>query len=121
MNFSSNFIILKKYTYLNTAYSGLLSIDIAAWRTAHDKEFVEGGSNFKEKNAGLINKLRNNISSLFCVKKENTFLVPNFSIGFNTLLNGLDKKHRFLLLKKDYPSIIYPVTSMGFEYREVAI
>ncbi|HET7116093.1 MAG TPA: aminotransferase class V-fold PLP-dependent enzyme [Hanamia sp.] len=121
MDFSSDFPILKKYTYLNTAYSGLLPVDVAAWRAGHDKEFVEGGSNFREKNTGIINNLRTNISNLFSVKKENTFLVPNFSIGFNTLLNGLDKKHRFLLLKEDYPSIVYPVTSMGFEYREVAM
>ena len=121
MNFSTSFPILKDSTYLNTAYSGLLSVDIAAWRAAHDKEFVEGASNFREINAGLINKLRSNISNLFNVKKENTFLCPNFSIGFNILLNGLDRNHRFLLLEEDYPSVIYPITSMGFDHFEVAI
>lgn len=121
MDFTSDFPILKDYTYLNTAYSGLLTVDIAAWRAEHDKEFVTGGSKFREVNAGLIDKLRSNISNLFKVKEENTFLVPNFSIGFNTLLNGLDKKHRFLLLKEDYPSVVCPVTTMDFEYCEVAI
>lgn len=121
MDFSSVFPVLKNYTYLNTAYSGLLSTDIAAWRAAHDNEFVMGGSNFREINATLIHSLRSNISNLFGSKEENTFLVNNFSIGFNTLLNGLDKKHRFLLLKEDYPSIRNPVISMAFDYREVTI
>ena len=121
MNFHSQFPILKKYTYLNTAYSGLLSLEIAAWRANHDHEFVEGGSKFREKSALLIHQLRTNLSDFFGVKEDNTFLVPNFSFGFNTLLNGLDKTHRFLLLKEDYPSIVHPVARMGFEYRDVAI
>lgn len=121
MDFSFVFPVLKKYTYVNTAYSGLLSVDMAAWRAAHDKEFVEGGSKFRQENAGLIDKLRSNISFLFGAKEENTFLVPNFSTGFTILLNGLDKGHRFLLLREDYPSIIVPVTNMGFDHYEVAI
>ena len=121
MDFSSVFPILKNYTYLNTAYSGLLSVDIAKWRTDHDSDFVSEGSNFRIRYGSLIDELRTNISGLFGSKKENTFLVNNFSIGFNTLLNGLDRKHRFLLLQEDYPSILNPVISMGFDYREVAI
>ena len=121
MNFSSVFPILKNCTYLNTAYSGLLSVDIAGWRAIHDGEFVSGGSSFREKNKNLINQLRSKLSSIFDSKEENTFLVTNFSIGFNTVLNGINRKHRFLLLKEDYPSIICPVTSMGFEHCEIAI
>lgn len=119
MDFSSDFPLLKDCTYLNTANSGLLSVGNAAWRAEHDEEFVAGGSNFRDKHVGLINQLRNNISHLFGAKEENTFLVPNFSIGFNILLTGLDKKHRFLLLKEDFPSVVYPITSMGFDYHEV--
>ena len=121
MNFHSQFPVLEKYTYLNTAYSGLLSVEAAEWRANHDKEFVAGGSEFREKSALIINKLRTNISELFGATDENTFLVPNFSFGFNTLLNGLDESHRFLLLKEDYPSIVNPVERMGFQYREVEI
>lgn len=121
MDFSSVYPILKNCTYLNTAYSGLLSVDIAQWRSAHDADFVSGGSNFKIRYASLPDELRITLSALFGSKKENTFLVNNFSIGFNTLLNGLDKKQRFLLLQEDYPSILHPVINRGFDYREVAI
>ncbi len=121
MNFHSLFPILDQYTYLNTAYSGLLSVDTAEWRANHDEEFVAGASKFREKSALIIDELRKNISDLFGAKEENTFLVPNFSFGFNAILNGLGKSHRFLLLKDDYPSIIDPVTRMGLEYCEVAV
>lgn len=121
MNFHSQFPVLEKYTYLNTAYSGLLSIETAKWRANHDKEFVAGASAFREKSAFVMNALRTNLSDFFGVKEDNTFLVPNFSFGFNTLLNGLEKSHRFLLLKEDYPSIVNPVARMGFEYHDVAI
>ena len=121
MNFHSLFPVLEKYTYLNTAYSGLLSVNTAEWRANHDKEFVAGASEFRERSALLIDELRDNISDLFGSKGENTFLVPNFSFGFNILLNGLDTSHRFLLLKEDYPSIVNPVARMSFEHRDVAI
>lgn len=121
MNFHSLFPILDHYTYLNTAYSGLLSVDTAEWRANHDKEFVSGASKFREKSAGIIDELRKNISDLFGAKEENTFLVSNFSFGLDAVLNNLHRPHRFLLLKDDYPSIIDPVTRMGFEYHDVAI
>ncbi len=119
MNLS--FPILKTYTYLNTANSGILSTNIAAWRTQHDEAFIDGGSIFRTENLPVIGELRNNISKLFGSKTGNTFLVQNFSVGFNTLLNGLDQNHRFLLLGEEYPSVSYPVISMGFDHHIITI
>lgn len=119
MNLS--FPILKEYTYLNTANSGILSTNLAKWRTQHDEAFIAGGSVFKMENLVVIDDLRNNITKLFGSKSENTYLAQNFSIGFNTLLSGLDKSHRFLLLEEEYPSVSYPVMSMGFDYHIVPI
>jgi len=119
MNLS--FPILDTCTYLNTANSGLLSNELATWRKAHDEAFIAGGSIFRMENAAIINDLRNNLSACFGAKADNTYLVPNFSVGFNTLLNGLDKSHRFLLLEEEYPSVSYPVISMGFEYQVIKI
>ena len=121
MNIIHNFPILKNYTYLNTAYSGLLSTQTANWRRQHDEDFIEGGSIFRADSTKIIEELRSNLSISFSVKIENTFLSPNFSTGFNTILNGLHKNHRFLLLQEDYPSLSYPVTSSGFQYLEIPI
>jgi len=116
-----SFPILQEYTYLNTANSGILSTVITEWRARHDEAFMAGGSVFKMESIALIADLRNNIAKHFEAKPANTYLVQNFSIGFNTLLNGLDRNHRFLLLEEDYPSVSYPIRSMGFDHHCVAI
>lgn len=121
MNFSENFPILKSCTYLNTAYSGLLSKEIAQWRQQHDAEFMQGGSNFRINATAVINELRQNLSATFAIKMSNVFLTPNFSIAFHNILDGLEKDHRFLLLQEDYPSLNYPVKSKGFQFLEVPI
>src|SRR5690606_27445773 len=54
-------------------------------------------------------------------KPENVGLVPNFSLGLNQLLEGLDKKHNVLLLRGDYPSVNWPFESRGFAISYVDI
>lgn len=121
MNFSDQFPILDHYTYLNTANSGILSKSIADWRSAHDREFMAGGSLFRLNQARILEEVKHNLSRFFHAKPENTFLVPNFSFGFNTFLEGLSGTQRFLLLQEDYPSINYPVQSRGFACDYAAI
>ena len=121
MIFAENFPILKNYTYLNTANSGLLSVEIADWRRMHDEHFILEASNFRANNMNIMEKLRTNLSAFFHVKVDNTFLSPNFSTGFNSILNGLAKNHRILLLKEEYPSLSFPVTSHGFDFLEIPI
>ncbi|WP_412469098.1 aminotransferase class V-fold PLP-dependent enzyme [Pedobacter sp. KLB.chiD] len=116
-----SFPILEEYTYLNTANSGILSTHLAEWRTQHDEAFMAAGSVFKMENMFLIAELRNNIAKYFGSKPENTYLVQNFSLGFNILLNGLDRHQRFLILEEEYPSVSYPIMSMGFDYHRVQI
>jgi selenocysteine lyase/cysteine desulfurase len=48
-------------------------------------------------------------------------LVPNFSFGFNTLMEGIDKSKKVLLLEGDYPSINWAVISREFEVCTAAI
>ncbi|MDQ1142558.1 selenocysteine lyase/cysteine desulfurase [Pedobacter agri] len=119
MNFQDIFPVLKEYTYFNTAYSGILYQPLIAWRQQHDQQYLVGGSNFRLESGTIIEKLRLKLSEIFQAK--NVFLIPNFSFGFNTLLNGLAKNQRFLLLNEDYPSVAYPVKSSGFEFQEVSI
>ncbi|WP_214072573.1 hypothetical protein [Mucilaginibacter sp. dw_454] len=41
MDFSAQFPVLDNYAYLNTANSGIISRDLAAWRNAHDQVFLQ--------------------------------------------------------------------------------
>lgn len=121
MNLAASFPILSNYTYLNTANSGLLSTSLAKWRTEHDQLFVDGASAFRMEQSPIIETLRANVADFFKADLGNVFLTQNFSFGFNTLLDGLSKKHRFLLLDNEYPSIDYQIISRGFEYFKVEI
>lgn len=121
MNLAASFPILEKYTYLNTANSGILSTELAQWRTDHDQLFVNGGSAFRMEQSPVIEALRTNIADFFKADQSNVFLTQNFSLGFNALLNGLPKTHRFLLLNNEYPSVDYQVISRGFEHFNVDI
>ncbi|NTD97045.1 aminotransferase class V-fold PLP-dependent enzyme [Agrobacterium tumefaciens] len=121
MNLSPSFQILSNYTYLNTANSGILSTELAKWRTVHDQQFIASGSEFKLNNSPIIETLRTNIADFFKAAVSNVFLTQNFSLGFNILLDGLPKTKRFLLLNDEYPSVAYPVTSRGFTHWYVDI
>ena len=113
MAFTDQFPILNTCTYLNTASSGLLSQSQVDWRTSHDLEFLTHGSGFRVKQAEFLQEVKRNVADFFKAKAVNTFLVPNFSFGFNTLLSGLASKQRFLLLKEDYPSVNYAIEVRG--------
>ncbi|WP_316832103.1 aminotransferase class V-fold PLP-dependent enzyme [Pedobacter aquatilis] len=121
MNYAEDFPILQTCTYLNTANSGLLSKPLALWRSQHDEAFMQGGSMFRAENLRVMEDLRSNLAATFSVNQENTFLSPNFSSGFNAILDGLGQQHRVLLLGEDYPSVSYPVSSRGYPFLEVKI
>jgi selenocysteine lyase/cysteine desulfurase len=114
MNFSEEFPVLANCTYLNTANSGILSQSLINWRRLHDEDFMQTGSQFRLTQADFLESVRQQLARFFKGNPHNTFLVPNFSFGFNAFLDGLSKSHRFLLITSDYPSVNYPVESRGF-------
>lgn len=114
MNFLEEFPVLANSTYLNTANAGILSQSVLNWRRTHDEKFMQAGSQFRTHQVEFLQGIRQQLARLFKGNPGNTFLVPNFSFGFNTFLDGLAASHRFLLVKSDYPSVNYPVESRGF-------
>ncbi len=114
-NLRNAFPVLSQNTYLNTASSGLLYDDLLDFRQEHDLDFLIGGSIFRDPQQQILNSVRETVADFFGNSVENTILSPNFSIGFNTILNGLPKEQKVLLLEQDYPSINFAVTSKGFD------
>lgn len=114
MSFTAEFPLLANCTYLNTAGSGILSSFITQWRKSHDEDFFLHGSDFRLQQREFLDDVRAHVARFFHSKVENTFLVQNLSIGFNTFLDGLSADHKFLLVASDYPSVNYPVESRGF-------
>lgn len=109
------FPVLDRYTYLNTASCGLISKSLVEWRQQHDIDLLEGGSVFRDQHKPHIERIRRTVASFFDASENETALVPNFSFGFNSLLSGLPKNSKVLLLTSDYPSINWAVEHRDFD------
>ncbi len=120
-NFKKQFPVLNQYTYLDTAASGLLPEAVLEFRQDHDLDFLVGGSIFREKREVLFRKVREAVGELFGCAPNLVALTPNFSYGFNLLMEGVEKSKKVLLLRNDYPSVNWAVESSGFEmcYAEI--
>ncbi|SKB75398.1 Selenocysteine lyase/Cysteine desulfurase [Salegentibacter holothuriorum] len=120
-NLRKGFPVLEQYTYLNTAASGLLPESVWEFRQNHDLDFLIGGSVFKDKQADALTETRELVGEFFNCEPSKVALVPNFSYGFNTLLEGLKKPQKALLLENDYPSLNWAVESRDFQisYAEI--
>lgn len=114
-NFKKHFPLLEQYTYLDSAASGLLSETLLDFRQDHDLDFLIGGSLFREKRDTLFLKVRKAVGELFGCVPNLVALTPNFSYGFNLLMEGMDRGKKVLLLRNDYPSVNWAVESRGFE------
>ncbi len=114
-DFEDLFPAAKEFTYLNTASCGLLSKSLVKWRHEHDTHLLLGGSTFRDLHKPHIREIRGSVGRFFSTSEANVALVPNFSFGFNTLLDGLPKGQKVLLLQGDYPSINWPVEQRDFE------
>lgn len=121
MNFKEKYPVLADCIYLDTASSGIISVETLEWRKNHDELFLNEGSYFRVQQAVFIDDVRGTISRFFNGQREHCFLVPNFSFGFNTFLQGLHRKSKFLLLDGDYPSVNYAVNINGFESETIDI
>lgn len=121
MSLRNIFPVLKNTTYLNTASSGILYDSLYSWRKEHDLTYLQAGSGFRAKQAEFLEGVKDSLAEFFKAERAFTFLVANFSSGYNTLLDGLTRDHRFLLLSNEYPSVYYQVQSRGFAYDMVSL
>lgn len=116
------FPALKSGVYANTAAYGVLHERLFDWRQEHDLDYLIGGGVMKtETTHKLIGTVRKTVANFFSCKAKNVALVPNFSIGLNLLLEGLNTEHKVLLLEGDYPSVNWPFEQRGFTTSYVAI
>ncbi|WP_034259494.1 aminotransferase class V-fold PLP-dependent enzyme [Altibacter lentus] len=105
--------VLSKYTYLNTASSGLISTSLVQWRHEHDLKLMVDASVFRDTHRSILEEVKREVALFFDASLHEIALVPNFSFGLNTLLEGLPQKQKVLLLGKDYPSV-----NWAFEHRD---
>mgnify|MGYP003110710741 CR=1 FL=1 len=120
-NLRKPFPVLQQNLYFNTAASGLLPEKVFDFRQEHDLDFLVLASILKEKQGKMLTGVRDTVGKFFNCAPNRVALVPNFSFGFNTLLEGIDKSKKVLLMEGDYPSINWAVTSRDFPVQFAAI
>lgn len=115
------FPVLERYTYLNTAASGLLPEKVWEYRQEHDLDLLISASVLKDKQGEVLTEVREKTGRFFNCEPNRVAMVPNFSHGYNILLESLNKYKKALLLKGDYPSVNWAVESRDFEinYAEI--
>ena len=114
-NLRKKFPVLNQCIYANTASAGLLNEDLMEWRQGHDLDYLIGGSETKNKGFAHMPEIKKTVGHFFNCNAENVALVPNFSLGFNLLLEGLPKDKNILLVNKDYPSVNWPFETRNFK------
>jgi len=121
-NLRKQFPVTSHSTYLNTAATGLLSEKVFEYQQDQNLELLTLGSLFRDKKSNLMEEVRERLAAFFSAEANKIALVPNFSFGFNILLEGLEKETKFLLIKEDYPSINLAVESRNFPicYAEIS-
>ncbi|MDR6301976.1 aminotransferase class V-fold PLP-dependent enzyme [Mesonia maritima] len=121
-NLRKQFPVTSHSTYLNTAATGLLSEKVFEYLQDQNLELLTLGSLFRDKKSNLMAEVRERLAGFFSAEANKIALVPNFSFGFNILLEGLEKETKFLLIKEDYPSINLAVESRNFPicYAEIS-
>jgi len=107
--------ILEKHTYLNTANHGLISQELMDYRANELGKMRDKASIYANQRNVFIDEVRVTIATFLDAQVENTAVIPNFSTGFNTLIEGIDKNSKFLMLEGDYPSVNWPVEVRGFD------
>lgn len=116
-----HFPALETCTYLNTASNGVIPKPVVEWRRQHDLDLMNHASVFRDAHKDHIERIRKTVSGFFGAEIEEIALIPNFSFGINTVLEGLPKGQKILLLKNDYPSINWPVETRDFNVCYAAI
>ena len=94
---------------------GLPSNKVTQFRQWHTELLARHAASARPEIERLLAETRNSLADLIDSRHNNVALVPNFSLGFNMILDGLDRGHKVLLLQGDYPSVNWPVEQRKFE------
>ncbi len=114
-NLRKHFPLIEHYTYLNTAATGLLSREAFDYQQDKNIDLLTQGSLNRDKEVKTLAETREKLAQFFTAEAARIALVPNFTFGFNTILEGLPKDTTFLLLENDYPSVNLAVEARNFK------
>jgi len=121
MSFRKEFPALNSFTYFNTAYVGLMSQPLMDFRANCEKEYLYKGDQYKIDAYDRLDKTHETIARFIGSKKEQTFFVPNFSVGIRFVLDTLKKGSKVLYIKEDYHSLVDALEERNFNLFSLSI
>jgi cysteine desulfurase/selenocysteine lyase len=89
MSFRNDFPLLKSTAYLNTAYVGLMSQSLFDHRVNIEQDYLLNGDQFKIDAYNRLDQTHQSIANFIGSKREQTYLVSNFTIGIRYVLDSL--------------------------------
>ena len=109
------FPILQEYTYFNTARFCAIPATVAELQTRYLHSLSHHGSwSFREWSE-KYEQTRQLAAKLMGGIEDQVFFIPNVSTGINLASLYLPKDRKVVLLDKDFPSVVLPWQSHGFE------
>ena len=109
-----DFPFLNSSLYFNTAYVGLMSKSLLNYRNEVELKYLNTGDEFKIDAYNKIDLIQKSISDFLSSKKNNTFFIPNFSIGIRIVLDRIWDEAKVLIIEEEYPSIISALEERNF-------
>ncbi len=116
MPFKENFDISEEILYLNSPSNGLLPKHTKAWRNVWDKDFFDTQSQLRDQQPEFIADVKQTVARFFQSDLDSTFLTPNFSFGYSTLIDLLPRHYSYLVLTDEYPSLQYPIINRRLKH-----
>jgi len=121
MTFKNHFNLPNGIIYLNTPGNGRLPNETLAWRNKWEQDFFQIDGLLRDKQPEFIDGVKETVSDFFSAKPENTYLTPNFSFGYATLIDLLPDNLTYLVLEDEYPSLQYPIVNRKLKHFSIPV
>lgn len=102
------FPALRNQIYVNCAAAGPFYEELLEWRQERDLDLFLKASDDFIAGRKVIGSARLELAAFFNCKLHQVSLVPSFSYGMGMVVPGLQEGQNILLIKEDYPSLLWP-------------
>ncbi len=113
------FIKQKNEIYFDNAKMGPIYEELYNWRLSYESNLFNNKSSVRDGHEIFFNKLKSRVKSFFNAQNDDVLFSNSFTSGFNKLLSNIDKKAKFLCIKRDYPSISKSIKNFNFKLVEL--
>ena len=101
--------------YLDSAKACPYYYELLDWRNNYEKKSLIQKSEIRLNHKKIAQSVKNEVSDFFKLKKTDVFFTNSFSQGFQSLVNEINGKPKFIVLEDDYPSISDSLKKNNFD------